>query len=256
MDSIKKIEIFLIITCYLTFGISFAFLQGCENRSNIEDYKSGIFHVGELIIKNGKQDTKWLGSAFLVDDKCTFVTAKHIFKESNKDKIIIRFILLEDKTLARTMPIKILYEDPNSDLAFLKIEFVNNQPCQSKKSYSFNLPDKYSKGLFAGEPVYIIGHPILEKTGNIDSPVVRKGIISSSDLSWGGKPMILLDLIGVPGFSGSPVIFEKTGEAMGVIFGPGPTKRGFGFEWATPITMEKYLIALSENNSDDTSNGN
>ena len=56
--------------------------------------------------------------------------------------------------------------------------------------------------------------------------------------------MILLDLLGVPGFSGSPVILENTGEVIGIIYGPGPTERIFGFEWATPITQEDYLSAI------------
>ena len=58
--------------------------------------------------------------------------------------------------------------------------------------------------------------------------------------------MLLLDLFGVPGFSGSPVILQRTGEVVGVIFGPGPTKRVFGFEWATPIKQTDYSRALEE----------
>ncbi len=52
--------------------------------------------------------------------------------------------------------------------------------------------------------------------------------------------MLLLDLMGVPGFSGSPVVLIDTGEVIGVVFGPGPTQRGFGFEWATPLLPSDY----------------
>lgn len=57
--------------------------------------------------------------------------------------------------------------------------------------------------------------------------------------------MLLLDLLGVPGFSGSPIISAETGEVLGVIFGPGPTKRAFGFEWATPLSPDDYATAIS-----------
>lgn len=67
--------------------------------------------------------------------------------------------------------------------------------------------------------------------------------------------MILLDLFGVPGFSGSPVILESTGEVIGIIYGPGPTERSFGFEWATPITQEEYLSAIDASSDSAEKNG-
>jgi hypothetical protein len=57
--------------------------------------------------------------------------------------------------------------------------------------------------------------------------------------------MILLDLFGVPGFSGSPVILKEEGAAIGVVYGPGPTERESGFEWATPIGLDDYSRAVS-----------
>jgi hypothetical protein len=59
--------------------------------------------------------------------------------------------------------------------------------------------------------------------------------------------MLLLDLLGVPGFSGSPVVRLETGEVVGVIYGPGPTKRAFGFEWATPLSPDDHTTAISAN---------
>ena len=251
----KYIIMLLIIFLCISFSFS-AYTQ--ENKINeiMEKYKTGIFHIGQLIGSVENSDIEWLGTAFLLDDTCTYATAKHIFKNTNKENLIIRFRLPDDNTIVLTLPIRILYEDFKSDLAFLKIDSVNNQPCKSKINYSFNIPSDYVKGSLTGETVLVIGHPILSIIkDDIDIPVVRKGIISSTEITWGGQPMILLDLFGVPGFSGSPVILESTGEVIGIIYGPGPTERSFGFEWATPITQEDYLSAIDASSASAEENG-
>ena len=56
--------------------------------------------------------------------------------------------------------------------------------------------------------------------------------------------MLLLDLTGTPGFSGGPVILQRTGEVVGVVYGPGPTSRQFDFEWATFVTPADYESAI------------
>ncbi len=251
----KYIIMFLIIFLCISFSLS-AYTQ--ENKINeiIEEYKTGIFHIGQLIGSGENSDIEWLGSAFLLDDNCTFATAKHIFKNVNRENLVIRFRLPDDKTIVRTTPIRILCEDFQSDLAFLKIDYWNNQPCKTKRAYSFNIPSDYVKGSLTGETVLVIGHPVLSIIKvDIDIPVVRKGIISSTEITWGSQSMILLDLIGVPGFSGSPVILESTGEVIGIIYGPGPTERRFGFEWATPITQEDYLSAIDASSASAEENG-
>lgn len=249
----KYIILFLIIFLFFNFLIS-AYTQEYKINEVIERYKTGIFHIGESIGNGENSEIKWLGSAFLLDDSCTFATAKHIFKNANRRNLVIRFQLTDDKTIVRTVPIRILYEDYQSDLAFLKIDSWNNQPCKSKMAYSFDVLSDYIKGCFTGETVLIIGHPMLSIKDYVDTPVVRKGIVSSTEITWDNQSMILLDLFGVPGFSGSPVILERTGEVMGIIYGPGPTERTFGFEWATPITQEDYLSAIDASSASGEEN--
>ena len=111
------------------------------------------------------------------DDRCTFATAKHIFKSVNRDQIVFRFQLPQDRGKVRTLPARILFEHDSVDIAFLKIDYYND----------------------------------------FDIPIIRCGIISSSEISWAGTPMLLIDLIGVPGFSGSPLILQKTSEVIGII---------------------------------------
>ncbi len=58
--------------------------------------------------------------------------------------------------------------------------------------------------------------------------------------------MLLLDLTGVPGFSGAPVILESSGEVIGVVYGPGRTERVYDLEWATPLTESDHARWLSD----------
>jgi len=243
--------IIIAIVLYLLSSLPFVYAGEGTVSEKISKYRTGIFHVGQSVEEKGKKGVQWLGTAFLLDDCCTFATAKHIFKKADRKKIVIRFVVPKDKTKIKTLGARILYEDPVSDLAFLKVDKLGNQPCRSGSLYSFPTPSHFVKGSFVGEPVFIIGHPSLFRGENIDFSIVRRGIVSSTEIKWKEQPMVLLDLIGVPGFSGSPVIHERTGQAIGVVFGPGPTRRNFGFEWATPITRNDYLKALSNSDSEE-----
>ncbi len=40
------------------------------------------------------------------------------------------------------------------------------------------------------------------------------------------------------------MILEATGEAIGVVYGPGRTERVFDVEWATPLSAGDYTEAV------------
>jgi hypothetical protein len=117
------------------------------------------------------QHVKWLGTAFLLDDSCTFATAKHLFRKAGKEKIVIRFQHPSDRSKVRTLPVRILYVDDRNDIAFLKLDYVNNKPCTSKDLHMFPLLSRKGTGILTGESVFIIGHPTLAKKEEIDIPV-------------------------------------------------------------------------------------
>jgi len=211
------------------------------------EIRNGLVHIGMKNTKNGVgsiEVEKWLGTGFAVDDVCTFATAKHVIKSVDPSSIIIRFQIPTDSTKVRTVSARILYEDAKKDISFLKIDKFNNKPCKSRSLYRFKLSGNHTSSI-AGETIIIAGYPKITKE-DLDIPIVRKGIIASAEIK-DGENMLLLDLTGVPGFSGSPVVLEKTQEVIGIVYGPGPTKRAFGFEWATPITMNDYENAINTN---------
>ena len=89
----------------------------------------------------------------------------------------------------------------------------------------------------------VIGHPGIVRSA-LRSPIVRRGVVASGDLALDSEPILLLDLIGIKGFSGSPVVLEQTGETIGVVYGPGPISREAGFEIATPVSQLDYKRAV------------
>lgn len=214
-------------------------------------FRHGIFHVGQMKEPPPTSNIDWLGTAFLVDKNCVLATAKHLFKNVDRNSIVVRFQPPKIANRVGTFISKIIYEDPSKDLVFLKIMFCDQCPLYRFGAYIFDLPLKLDGNELFGEQIIIIGHPRLFPKQSVDSPVLREGIISSAEIHFGSQLMLLLDLTGVPGFSGSPVILKNTGQVIGVVQGPSFTKRTADFEWATPITQKDYNKAIKEYTLED-----
>ena len=234
-----------------------AFAQESQEAPSVRLFRtarSTIVHIG---LKKAGQRTPFeiqgfLGTGFLVDDRCTFATAKHVVSGPHFDNLVLRFQSSQDPGKSGNTTVRVLYEDSETDLAFLRVDRLNNKPCRSATLTLSALSLQSSLdhlSLLVGEPVLVLGHPQLGRreveVKDVDVPILRRGIVASAEILWDHGPMLLLDLPGVPGFSGSPVILERTGEAIGVVFGPGPTSRATGFEWATPISQEEYRQAVA-----------
>lgn len=207
-----------------------------------ETARHGILHVGTYQAQpadlNSPRPIKWLGTAFAVDQTCTFVTAKHVLKDADRKELVVRFQLPNDLGKVRTVRTRVLSEDATRDLAFLKIDQYEGKPCVSGTLHVFPIyPGELAR--IAGQSVMIIGYPVIAEV-DLDLPIVRTGIVASAEVEWPDGRMLLLDLLGVPGFSGSPVVLIETGQVIGIVFGPGPTQRAFGFEWATPLSLSDY----------------
>jgi len=146
----------------------------------------------------------------------------------------------------RTFKARVAWEDPDTDLALLDFagSKFDRQFCRGKLQ-PLPLIERFDPAALTGRTVLVAGFPVLERDQPPDVPILRRGIVASSELQWDGRPMLLLDLTGVPGFSGSPVILEDTGEVIGVVFGPGRTRRQYDLEWATPVTRADFERATS-----------
>lgn len=231
------------LTISLILFISLANAQEESLRGiDFDTIRDGIVHVGVKVDSKGTE-FDWRGTGFVIDSSCTFVTAKHVLRNVNPEQLVIRFQIPRNRGMVRTLSARIVYQHETKDIAFLRIDTYQGQPCTSGELHVFSMYKNVLVGALTGKEVLIAGHPSIAGD-DIDVPIVRQGIVASTEISWKGEPMILLDLQGVPGFSGSPVILKETGEVVGIVFGPGPTKRVFGFEWATPISLEDYRVAI------------
>jgi S1-C subfamily serine protease len=192
--------------------------QVSQSKINFNIARDGIVHIGA---KSDSISEKiiWCGTGFAVDSICTFITAKHVLRNINKERIVIRFQIPNDRTRVRTVSARVLFEHATKDIAFLRIDSIGNHSCKSGSLYNFKIFPTQSIQTLVGEEIFIIGHPKISKTDNFDIPILRGGIISSTEIKFGEEPMLLLDLQGVPGFSGSPVILQSTGEVVGIVYG-------------------------------------
>jgi len=184
-----------------------------------------------------------LGTGFLVDREYTVATVRSRFtKHVDKGRLVVKFRSPFDRNRFQILPARILCEFPDKDLAFLRVE---GSPAALSGLGRLELIESVTEiERLAAESVIVAGHPRLGDL-NRDYSILRRGIISSTDLSMNGSPLILLDLLEVPGFSGAPVVVERTGRVIGMIPGPESGKGSDGFQWAIPLTAEDYRRAIN-----------
>jgi len=213
---------------------------GGELQSTIRGLRAGLAHVGYTIPAGGAVQLQWLGTGFLVDRRCVVATAKHLLRDVPSDRLVVRFEHPNEPDSALTFNARIAATDPDRDLAYLSVAELPGgaNACAAGSLESLPLVESIEGNAIAGAEVLILGFPALEGEQPREVPIVRRGIVASAELSWGGKTMLLLDLTGIPGFSGAPVALRETGEVIGVVFGPGRTRREYDLEWATPMTRK------------------
>ncbi len=222
---------------FLLALIASSFTVAERPENSIQVATQGLVHVGRGAGANGEMHVAWLGTGFLVDERCTIATAKHILTNASDDEIVIRMRSRRGEGLT-TAPATRIFAAADRDLAFLRISAPPGQKCSSKGIPVSPLARRFERNALIGKEIRILGYPVLEGEQPRDVAIVKRGIVASAELEWDGKPMLLLDLTGVPGFSGAPVLLQETGEVIGVVFGPGRTERQYDLEWATPITVD------------------
>jgi hypothetical protein len=174
-----------------------------------------------------------LGTAFVVEngERCILATAAHILNGVGTDRIAIKFRFPLKMPAARTRAAHIFRD---KDMAFLESDA---RACANLSTFSL-MP---SFTVLVGDDVVLIGYPAFTG-GQPSDPIIRSGIVASTSLKVGsptGGSAILLDLIGVNGYSGSPVVRKGDGLVIGVHNGvAGPRGiTGHGFSAATPLTQ-------------------
>lgn len=218
----------------------------------------GVVHIG---VGEGAETDAYLGTGFFVSEGCDILSAAHLFgrlSAPNRNRIMGRVQLPSGKRANARL--RLLYLDAERDLALLD---VASDDCTTSRHFTsyFRLWNSDAPPN-ATEPVLILGFPGLfdgeEGPGTtIDVPSFRRGTIANSSIRDPRMPLLLLDLQSVPGYSGSPVILERTYEVVGYIFGPWKQRfRTFGFSWALPVSSSEIeqLLTTAHAHSPGTNN--
>ena len=163
-----------------------------------------------------QQETRSLGSGFIISDDGFLLTNHHVIK--NADEIFVR---LQDR---RELKAELIGSDERTDVALLKVE-ADNLPVVKFGS---------SKSLKVGEWVFAIGSPF-----GFDSSVTA-GIVSAKGRSLPKEnyvPFIQTDVAINPGNSGGP-LFNLDGEVVGINSQIYSRSGGFmGLSFAIPIDV-------------------
>lgn len=184
---------------YYLFIIPVLLLNHIESFSQDADkvYKDAVNSVGLITDMNG------VGSGFFVNSN-TFITNRHVSKQINKRKAIIR---LKDGTTIK--PLNVLFEDKNNDLAAFQTETYN---------YSIKLLDNSDPKI--GEKVFAIGNPA--STFNVYEFTITEGIINNitlEDIPSNEYPIsakVILHSASLnKGNSGGPLL-NTNGEVLGI----------------------------------------
>ncbi len=238
---------------YVLIVLSFAGRESYaqQDRSpSIEELRRGIVRVGVDTSSTEKSSYVWVATGFFVDSLCTVATAKHVIDSLGTDKLGIRVPLPDSARRALLLPVRVTHLYDQKDIALVRVNRRNRRNCTSQAQHQFVLSDPQRLESLMGSDVFIIGHPQIASTST-DFPIYRRGTIASAELENFGEPIILLDLIARPGYSGSPVILRGTRTVIGVMSGRFITIRGQakenrenGFSVASPMTVEDYLPSV------------
>lgn len=196
---------------YPTFGASLLALERCL---------VAIVHT-EFQIKN------IVGTGFVVAPSGLVVTVDHLITDAAgklySDIWAIQFVY--PKWVAYKLTIVKQFRDGpvGRDLAILKSETPIDAP-----GLSIGGPVEL------GDSVVIGGFPLVFDRV-YPSPLFRRGMIASTRFTHQKVPILVLDLIPAHGFSGSPVISEKTQRVVGILIGSPLERSTTDFSVATPL---------------------
>lgn len=202
--------------------------QGFQSPFQGDPFFSQLFGGGDMF-QSRPQTSQSLGSGVIVDPKGVIITNSHVVNGADEIHIAL--------SGGREYPVKLLLDDPKSDLAVLQIGNANGK---SFPALSFGNSD----GLQVGDLVLAIGNPFgvgQTVTSGIVSALARTGV-ETGNFDY----FIQTDAAINPGNSGGALV-DLQGHLVGIntaIFTRSGGSVGIGF--AIPANMARAVAEAGE----------
>jgi trypsin-like peptidase len=225
------------VQSYVAYALLFC--TGCStaaqftaDRSILERMTQGIVRITAQLDWNSPKENE-AGTAFVVSkgDRCILATAAHVSWDRNH-LAVYRFRTPTGKSISPQAG-GTSYSDGGSDVSFVQLDTT---ACRDADPYVFPLMDNPMAEVGVGDEVFVLGHPAVSKDVQPEIPLLRAGIVASTEVKRYKQPILTLDLLAFPGLSGSPVILKRTGHVIGVLIETtGSIQRFSGFSRAAVI---------------------
>ena len=160
--------------------------------------------------------TRGSGTGFMLENHI-LVTNKHVIDNEIIESLKI-FFPSESGDKKGPFTAKLIYEDPELDIAFLQMSIQNTR--------HLNLLEQYS--LRKGQDITLIGNPggLDDDDGTLEN-AVTKGVMSAETVI-GGRPFYQMSIAVNGGNSGGPV-FDVKGDVLGIVTLKAINQEGHGF---------------------------
>ena len=169
------------------------------------------------------------GTGFLIDSKGYLVTNAHVVNNAS--------VVIVQNNKGKEFKTKIIYLDPNSDLAVLKI-------MDSDYKAATLIPYGISKSnIELGEAIFTLGYPR-------DEIVYGEGYLSAKTGFRGDTLSCQISVAANPGNSGGPVL-DKNGEVIGILSNKQTEAQGAVF-----AIRSKYILNALDSVKADTAYSN
>lgn len=205
--------------------------RGSARKAEIPaDLPARIERATLVVCSRVEDSTAIIGTGFIVSADGLVITADHvIMDEENRAQhpgLGVITAGTRDWRAARVVR-RFLRTETDRNVALLQIVSASNG-----ESFEF-LPLAEPAG--AGEPILACAYPVVFD-GLVLQPFMRAGILATGQMSIDSGPaMLVLDLPLVSGFSGAPVVSQRSGGVLGVMRGLSAAEPESGFSVALRV---------------------